>query len=85
MNNLSSDEVDSILDYFLSKSRIRKVFYLWRPYLKDPKDDLVLEVAVESQSKYIVTFNIKDFKGCDKFGIKAITPQEFMTMRGKQS
>ena len=82
LNNLSSDEVDSILDYFLSKSRIRKVFYLWRPYLKDPKDDLVLEVAVESQSKYIVTFNIKDFKGCDKFGIKAITPQEFITMRG---
>ena len=82
LSNPNSDEVDLILDYFVSKSRIRKVFYLWCPYLKDPKDDLVLEVAVESQSKYIITFNIKDFKGCDKFGDKAITPQEFITMRG---
>ena len=76
--NLSDDEIDVVLDYFLSQSEIRKIFYLWRPFLKDPKDDLVLEVAVESRSDYIITFNLKDFKGCDKFGIKAITPQEFL-------
>jgi putative PIN family toxin of toxin-antitoxin system len=82
VSKLSSQEIDSILDYFLSKSSIRKIFFLWRPYLKDPKDDLVLEVAVESQSEYIITFNTKDFKGCDKFGITVVTPQEFITMRG---
>ncbi|MCK5665854.1 MAG: putative toxin-antitoxin system toxin component, PIN family [Thiotrichaceae bacterium] len=82
LSNLNSEEIDSILDYFLSKSSVREIFYLWRPYLKDPKDDLVLEVAVESKSKYIVTFNKRDFKGCDKFGIQAVTPQEFMTIRG---
>ena len=65
-----------------SKSSIRKIFFLWRPFLKDPKDDLVLEVAVESQSEYIITFNTKDFKGCDKFGIAVVTPQEYITMRG---
>ena len=82
LNHLNSDEIDSILDYFLSQSSIRKVFYLWRPYLKDPKDDLVLEVAVESQSKFIITFNKKDFKGCARFGINIVTPQEFMKKRG---
>jgi putative PIN family toxin of toxin-antitoxin system len=82
VSKLSSQDVDSVLDYFLSKSSIRKIFFLWRPYLKDPKDDLVLEVAVESQSEYIITFNAKDFKGCDKFGIAVVTPQEFITMRG---
>jgi putative PIN family toxin of toxin-antitoxin system len=82
LSKLSSKDIDSILDYFLSKSKIRKVFYLWRPYLKDPKDDLVLEVAVESQSEYIITFNVRDFKGSDKFGITVVTPQEFITMRG---
>ena len=81
LNHLSLDEIDSILDYLLSKSSIRKVFYLWRPCLKDPKDDLVLEVAVESESKYIITFNKKDFKGCAKFGIKIVTPQEFLKER----
>ena len=79
---LNFKEIDSILDYILSNSRVRKVFYLWRPYLKDPKDDLVLELAVESQSEYIITFNKKDFKGSEKFGIRAVTPQEFMKERG---
>ncbi len=79
---LTGEEINAILDYILSKSSIREIFYLWRPYLKDPKDDLVLEVAVESQSKYIITFNKKDFKGIEKFGIKALTPQEFMIERG---
>ena len=82
VSKLNSQDIDSIPEYFLSKSRIRKIFFLWRPYLKDPKDDLVLEVAVESQSEYIITFNTKDFKGCDKFGITAVTPQEFLAMRG---
>ncbi len=82
VSKLSSQDIDSILEYFLSKSSIRKIFFLWRPYLKDPKDDLVLEVAVESQSEYIVTFNIKDFKGCNKFGITVVTPQEFIAIRG---
>ena len=82
VSKLSSQDIDSILEYFLSKSSIRKIFFLWRPYLKDPKDDLVLEVAVESQSEYIITFNTKDFNGCNKFGIAVVTPQEFITMRG---
>ena len=78
LEGLSNQDIETILDYFLSKSSIREIFYLWRPYLKDPKDDLVLEVAVESESEYIITFNKKDFKGIDKFGIKPLTPKEFL-------
>ena len=82
LSGLTEVDIDAILDYLLSKSSIRKIFYLWRPTLKDPKDDLVLEVAVESQSEYIITFNKKDFRGAEKFGIKVVTPQEFMSERG---
>ncbi len=82
LEGLSSEDIDAVLDYLLSKSNIRKIFYLWRPFLKDPKDDLVLEVAVESQSEYIITFNKKDFRGVDKFGIKPLTPKEFLLNRG---
>lgn len=81
-DGLSGEDVEVILDYLLSRSSIRKIFYLWRPYLKDPKDDLVLEVAVESQSEYIITFNKKDFKGVNKFGIQVVTPKEFLIERG---
>jgi putative PIN family toxin of toxin-antitoxin system len=79
---LTKEDIEAILDYLLSKSSIRKVFYLWRPILKDPKDDLVLEVAVESQSEYIITFNKKDFLGVEKFGIKVVTPKEFLVEKG---
>lgn len=82
LSELGSEDIDSILNYILSKSSIRKIFYLWRPFLKDQKDDLVLEVAVESQSQYIITFNKSDFSGSDKFGVQAVTPQEFMKIRG---
>ena len=80
--NLSAEDIEVILDYLLSKSNIREIFYLWRPFLKDPKDDLVLEVAVESRSKYIITFNKKDFKGIGKFGVEVLTPGEFLIELG---
>jgi len=80
--NLTEEDIESILNYFLSKSTIHEIFYLWRPVLKDQKDDLVLEVAVKSQSEYIITFNKKDFKGSEKFGIKVLTPYEFLKIRG---
>ena len=51
---------------------------MWRPYLRDPKDDHVLEVAVASKTQIIVTHNIKDFKGVEKFGIKAIPPGKLL-------
>jgi putative PIN family toxin of toxin-antitoxin system len=82
VSGLENTEIDAILDYILSKSSIREIFFLWRPYLRDAKDDMVLEVAVESRSKYIITFNKRDFKGIERFGIEAVTPQEFMIERG---
>ena len=36
----------------------------------------------ESQSEYIITFNTSDFSGCEKFGVKIVTPYEFMKVRG---
>lgn len=77
--HLSAADIDSVLDYLLSRSSIHEVFFLWRPFLKDPKDDLVLEAAVASQSKYLVTFNVRDFVGVEKyFGIRVVTPQQFL-------
>lgn len=77
--HMGANDIDAILDYLLSRASIHEVFFLWRPFLKDPKDDLVLEAAVASQSRYLITFNLRDFAGVEKqFGIKVITPQEFL-------
>jgi len=79
---LTKADILDILNYLAKVSSKREVYFLWRPYLKDPKDDLVLEVAVESESKVIVTYNKKDFVGVNKFGIKVLTPKEFLEKRG---
>ena len=75
---LSHKQVDIILDNICALSKFQKIYFLWRPYLKDPKDDHILEVAVASKTKTIVTHNIKDFKHVEKFGVQAITPGNYL-------
>ena len=74
---LTHADIDDIFDYVCSVSRRRKVHFLWRPFLKDPQDDHVLELAVESGSDFIVTHNVRDFSGVDQFGIRVVTPKSF--------
>jgi putative PIN family toxin of toxin-antitoxin system len=76
--DLSDREIEKILDYFCMQSEHQKIFFLWRPQLPDAKDDHVLELAIASGTKLIVTHNTKDFKGAEIFGIKPITPKELM-------
>lgn len=81
--NLETEDVDNIFDYICRIADTREIFYLWRPFLKDPKDDLILELAVESESDFIITYNKKDFEGIDKFGLQALTPGEFLEKIGE--
>jgi len=76
--NLTKVDIDDFLDYLCSVSDLTKIYYLWRPILKDPYDDHILELAVASSSKYIITYNIKDFTESKYFNIKTITPDEFI-------
>ena len=80
---LSEKEIDDILDYVISKANRWKIYFLWRPQLKDPSDDMVLELAVTANCNYILTYNVNDFKGMDDFGIEIMTPKEFLEMIGE--
>ena len=80
--HLSAQDIDDILNYICSVAHRHLIFFLWRPFLKDPKDDMVLELAVEAQCDYIVTFNLKDFAGCEQFGVATLTPQAFLRQIG---
>ena len=82
---LTYEDIDDILDYLCAAGVAREIFFLWRPFLKDPKDDLVLEVAVESESDFLVTHNVNDFVGAERFGIQVITPRRFLETIGKLS
>jgi putative PIN family toxin of toxin-antitoxin system len=80
---LASDRIDDIIDFLCSVGGLRKIRYLWRPTLTDPDDDFLLELAVECNCDYIVTYNTRDFLNTSSFGIRAITPIEFLKIIGE--
>lgn len=79
---LNASDVESFLDYLCQIGEKQTVFYLWRPHLADPGDDMVLELAVASGADAIVTFNQRDFSGIDRFGIRILTPGDFLNLIG---
>jgi putative PIN family toxin of toxin-antitoxin system len=80
--DLSEDDVRNIIDYMCSVAVRQEVFYLWRPILRDPGDDLVLELAIAANCDAIVTHNIRDFAGLSRFGLRLLTPGEFLRELG---
>jgi predicted nucleic acid-binding protein len=82
---LTADEVDDVLDYICRVARRRTVFYLWRPLLGDPQDDMVLELAVVAKCSHIITYNRRDFEGAERFGIRVATPKAFLQGIGELS
>jgi len=79
---LSAADVDAIIDYLCLVGKHYKVYYLWRPFLRDPKDDMVLELAVTANAESIVTYNRVDFKGANQLGVKVITPKALLQQIG---
>ncbi len=75
---ISQKAVHAILDRMCFWAEKRAIFFLWRPYLADPDDDMVLEIAIESRARYIVSYNTHDFGNLDQFGIDVLTPKEFL-------
>ncbi|MDP2313555.1 MAG: PIN domain-containing protein [Pseudomonadota bacterium] len=80
---VSAGDLSDILDYLCSVAIHRPIFFLWRPTLPDPKDDMVLELAVDAGAPVIVTFNLRDFVGVDRFGVRALTPREYLQEIGE--
>jgi putative PIN family toxin of toxin-antitoxin system len=78
--NISNTDVLSFLRKILDYSHKQSIHFSWRPWLKDPNDDMILELAIASQSSYIVTFNLKDFTNIELFGIEAVTPSNFLNL-----
>ena len=77
---LTLQEIDDILDYLCLEGKMQKVYYLWRPVLPDPNDDMLLELAVASQASAIVTHNTSHFVEASRFGIRAMKPKEFLKL-----
>ena len=78
--HLSPSQITGFLDWFVSVASLHKVHFLWRPLLRDPKDDLVLEAAVAASADYIVTFNASDFDRAFSLGVRIVTPPQLLAL-----
>jgi len=76
-SGLSADDVGTVLDAVAATAQPVRLAFLWRPALRDPDDDMVLETAVNGQADAIVTFNKRDFGAvADRFGVALWSPGE---------
>jgi predicted nucleic acid-binding protein len=74
---LDLDQVGIFIDAVLAMVEPVETHFLWRPQLRDPGDEFVLEAAVNGQAAAIVTFNRRDFGVVPaRFGIDVLTPAE---------
>ena len=79
-SGLSVDDIDAILNELAHFIEPVTTHYQWRPQLRDPADEMVLEAAVNGNVQAIVTYNLRDFAPAKLFGIPVINPQQAFAM-----
>ncbi len=74
---LSERKVGIFLDAVVAMAEPVKTHFLWRPQLRDPGDEMVLEAAVNGRADLLVTFNVRDFGPVpSRFGIAVMIPRD---------
>ena len=76
--SLPAAAIDSVLDMVCAVAFKQDVHFLWRPQLRDPKDELVLEAAVNASVDFLVTHNVRDFAAGKGFAVQLVTPGQFL-------
>ena len=79
---ITSQDIGNFVDFLCKIGHHQEIFFLWRPFLPNPSDDHVLEVAVAAGCEAIVTYNKRDFKGIERFGLRVLDPREFLSEIG---
>ncbi|MGQ0542769.1 MAG: putative toxin-antitoxin system toxin component, PIN family [Blastocatellia bacterium] len=80
---LSHEEVDGAIESLRLIANEYAIFFLWRMLAVDPDDAFILELAIRSNAKYIITYNPKDFASAADFGITLVTSRDFLALMEK--
>ncbi len=80
----TSEDALGFVRYLASQSHLQEIHFLWRPFLADADDDMVLELAFAAGCRHIITHNVKDFHGSEQLGVAALSPREFLNLIGKK-
>lgn len=74
------EDVRRFLRYLAGQSHLQEIHFLWRPFLPDADDDMVLELAFAAGCRHIITHNVKDFHGAEQLGVTALTTRDFLKL-----
>jgi putative PIN family toxin of toxin-antitoxin system len=77
---LTAEEVRQVLRSLFSICKPVEIRYLWRPHLRDPDDELVLEAAINGRADCMVTFNLRDFVEAGSFNLQVLRPDVFLSI-----
>lgn len=76
-SGLNDDDVSMLVDAVIAMAEPVESHYMWRPLLRDPGDELVLEAAANGRAAAIVTFSRRDFGTTPlQFGVDVLTPAQ---------
>ena len=79
VTGMSEEEVGHALAALASAAEPVEVHFRWRPQLRDPADELVLEAAVNGRAEALVTHNVRHFESAAKqFHLRVLTPQQYL-------
>jgi hypothetical protein len=81
----TAEDVRNYLRYLAGQSHLQEIHFLWRPFLRDADDDMVLELAFAAGCRHLVTHNVKDFSGSEQLGVTALSPREFLNLIRQKS
>lgn len=75
-SGLLASDIDAILNELAGLITPVSTHYQWRPQLRDPADEMVLEAAANAQADALVTYNLRDFQPAKLFGIPVLNPEQ---------
>ncbi|WP_330205531.1 putative toxin-antitoxin system toxin component, PIN family [Cyanobacterium sp. Dongsha4] len=80
---LTFDEIERFISGICSIANHHEIFFLWRPLSTDPDDDFILDLAIKSQSDFIISYNEKHLKNIKNFRIDVLNPKQFLQLLGE--
>ncbi|BAY97725.1 PilT protein domain protein [Tolypothrix tenuis PCC 7101] len=80
---LRDQDINDVIEGICSIANLCSIFYIWRPSARDPDDDFLIDLAVECQADFIITYNQKDLQAAQQFGIRLVSPKEFLQIVGE--
>lgn len=94
MHQLTQQDIDDVLNALCEVVEPIQSHFLWRPQLRDPNDEMVLEAAINGAATHLVTFNLRDFdppvqrhrlSAPTRLGPVACSPADFLKLLEKPS